>query len=291
MKKFKGFYWVILLPLSLLGFLTYQWYGLGRAIEDETDKVWPIITQKSENVESYKQRELNEVLPIVSGEYPPFIYTENGVVKGLSYEIFDAVMKAMGLQYNLEMTSWSRGLSLLESGEAFATFPYTQTELRGIQNTFTDPIHTATDSVENFYFYAGHLENKALPTSLEDLKNYKIGGVYGYYHLDWAMANNMNVDISVNEIEAFNKLKSGKIDTIALNSVVADYLIKTHYPEEETLFIKTNLTIESDSNGDCVMLSKRNQKAALFIEKFNQAYKILEQEGKIDAILKKYRVE
>lgn len=291
MKKFKRFYWILLVAVGLLAALAYIWIDLGTKIESESNRVWPVITKKAETVETYKQWDISDVLPVVSGEYPPFIYTEAGVVKGLSYEIFDMVMKEMKLSYHLEMTSWSRGLNLLETGDAFAALPYTQSESRKETHWFTKPIHQATDSVENFYFYAGDLSSKAMPSTLEELKNYSLGGIYGYYHLEWFEANQLKVDLSINEIEAFNKLKAGKIDSFALNSVVADYFIRNNFKGEEGNFIKSSLMIQSESAGDCVMLSKKNELAPEFIEQFNKTYDKLLSEGKVEAILKKYNFQ
>lgn len=291
MKKLSKFYAVIFFMLVITGIIGFQWITIGKRIESETLKAWPVLTHKEEQVEDKKQWTFEEPLVFVTGEYPPYVYSDRGQVKGLAIEIFKEVMAEMNQEYTLEMISWSRGLQLMETGQAFATFPYAETEARKEDYIFTRMLYKPFGNKDYFYFYKDNLGSRSLPDSMETLKYSRVGGIYGYYTLEWYRDQGIDADISVDEVEALQKLKDGKIDTIAFNPLVGKYFIQNYFAEDQDQFVRSELGISNGSLGDCIMLGKDNPLGKAFIERFNRAYEALEKRGVIELIEKKYNFE
>ena len=49
-----------------------------------------------------------QTLTVYTEEFPPFNFTENNNIVGVSTEVVEAVMKTAGIEYKLESLPWAR---------------------------------------------------------------------------------------------------------------------------------------------------------------------------------------
>ena len=106
-------------------------------------------------------------LTIITEDWPPYNYEENGEVKGFSTEIVQAILKELNLSYEIQLLPGARGEKLLDEGAHVMNFSLFRTSERKNQYKWIGPI--AEDAV---YFY----KKKGNPIdiqTLEDAKNVK----------------------------------------------------------------------------------------------------------------------
>lgn len=61
-----------------------------------------------------------ERLRIVSDDWAPYLYQENGQAKGIDYEITNEVFKRLGVEVQWQFLPWKRCLAMVEQGLADA---------------------------------------------------------------------------------------------------------------------------------------------------------------------------
>ncbi|GAU75540.1 putative periplasmic binding protein [Fusibacter sp. 3D3] len=219
---------------------------------------------------------------IVTGDYEPYVYTENGETKGFEYEIMVKILEEMEVDYEVQIMSWSRGVYALNSGSAFGIFPYFKTAEREEQYFFSDSLIDATNRKLYFYYY----QKEDAPFELnsdEDLKQYKVGAIYGYYYTQIYDELGLEYDLSIDELECFRKLKEGRIQTVPIDPVVASALINRYFSEDMNAFKRSEFSFSEPSYGDHLMINKADPRAESFVVRFNQAFHKLKSSGQLDS--------
>lgn len=270
MKGYRGIAITGVIMVASLFAMGFIFMDLSQKLQYENQRVWPVLTNKYDNLEYQGNGMKNGKLLFVSGEYAPYIYMENDIVKGSSYEQLKRVLEKMKVPYEIEVVSWSRGLYMLDTGEAFATFPYAKSSKREAQYLFSDAFDRSELKQNFVYGFQQPGKNKLRLDTLEDLKSLRVGGVYGYYYLERFKNLGLKIDLSVNEQECLAKLKDDKIDVAVFDPNVAKYLIDTYFKDGGDRFYQTDLAVNPEQAGDFLMMDRDNPKAQDFIETFNQ---------------------
>ncbi len=264
----------LLLMLITIGMLTSFYYL--RLTENRVDRPIPVKTVLYSTPENL-DFDTSGPLVFVSGEYEPYIYTENGEIKGSEYELVKAVLDDMGVDYEIRMMSWARGLYLMDIGDAFAAFPYYRTREREAIYLFSDSL-IDTERVDYFYYYSEDDSADEVGVQLDnfgDLNQYKVGGIEGYYYI--SVFDNLGIpyDLSIDEVECFQKLKEGRIDVFPISKISAEAVINRHFEGDKSNFKRSSFSIRTDYDGEYLMVKRENSKAQAFIMAFNQSlYKI-----------------
>lgn len=106
-------------------------------------------------------------LTIITENWPPYNYEENGEIKGFSTEIARAVMKELNVNYEIQLLPGARGEKLLDEGSRIMNFSLFRTAGRENRYKWIGPI-----AEEAVYFY----KKKGNPLdilTLEDAKKVK----------------------------------------------------------------------------------------------------------------------
>lgn len=120
-----------------------------------------------------------EPLLIVTEPYPPFIFEENSPLKGIDYEVTEAVFQQMNIPVKFAFFPWNRCILMMQKGEADALLDATFTEERKAFLIF--PTESISQFEQTLFFKKG----KQFPVkTLDDLKQYKIGAQRGYTYTD-----------------------------------------------------------------------------------------------------------
>ena len=56
-----------------------------------------------------------QYLEVVTEQYPPYNYEEDGQVKGVGTEVVEEVLKEAGIDYNIKVLPWARALKKAET--------------------------------------------------------------------------------------------------------------------------------------------------------------------------------
>lgn len=235
---------------------------------------------------SNKTSSSSKKILIVTGEYPPLVSKQLDNY-GLISNVVIAVLKDMGVPYEIKFYPWARCEQMVLSGEAFATYPFAQNDDRLKNFLFSDSIFTSNDK----YFYLkdnNHLTPEFYNyNTLSSFKNYIFGGQNGYWYgskedftklgikSEWAssteslikMLYNRRIDFFINEYE------------------VSNYLINKLYPHATDKF--ATLSNSANVHFSYLMSSKNYPASKSLLQRFNTSLSKLKSSGIIDKILSK----
>ncbi|HDS1737163.1 MULTISPECIES: transporter substrate-binding domain-containing protein [Pseudomonas] len=116
-----------------------------------------------------------ERLRLVSDDWAPYLYQENGQPKGLDYEVAEAVFQRLGVEVDWQFLPWKRCLAMVEQGLADGVLDIFQSEARNVFMVFPDePLSTVE-------FVLVRKRSQRPPVQrLEDLKGLSVGISPGY---------------------------------------------------------------------------------------------------------------
>jgi len=276
---------LIFIALILIGYLYFTQLKI-LSLKNQSQS---LITKTYPYVSSQYKEYTQDTFLFATGEYPPYVYTEDGQTKGLDYEILKAALNHMNIEFEIQLLSWSRGMYLLDTGQVFGVFPYTPTKNRLEKYRFTSNFFEHNNRKSYVYTTSKEIfDQLAQKTSISSINNYHLGGVYGYFYIDELNEKGISLDFSISEEECLNKLIDGKVDLIILDELSGDFIINQHTRLKDTEIYKTNISIASIITGEYLMLNPENSYSNEFILNFDQAIIDLTNDGTIPSLLKKY---
>ncbi|MCP4024481.1 MAG: amino acid ABC transporter substrate-binding protein [Desulfobacteraceae bacterium] len=223
-------------------------------------------------------------LKITSGEYAPFVSSKiDGY--GLITEIITASLKDMGYAPEYVFYPWKRCELAVKNGELWAAFPYAYTEERAKFSLYSDRI---MNSDTKFFYSKKHLKKKVVWETLEDLKQYKIGGVLGYFYRKDFDESGLKVIYAASEASAVNRLRLGSVDLYVSDEAVFWHLVQQNHSSEKMDFAVLDKSYSKI--GYHLMVSKKYPGAQELLTKFNVCLKQVRQSGLFNRILKKYHM-
>jgi polar amino acid transport system substrate-binding protein len=159
---------------------------------------------------------------IITYPFEPYIFPSDSDLKGIDYEITEAVFKKLDIPVKIKYYPWKRCLVMMMNGEADAIIDLLMTEERKRYLFFPEePI--SINSLVVFHHKDNHINIK----SLQDLKHYVVGTQLGWEYpkdLDTVLVNRQDVRSME---QNFRKLATGRIDIMVENNVVGFYTAKT----------------------------------------------------------------
>lgn len=221
---------------------------------------------------------------IVTEDYPPYVISSKDN-KGICFDIIIKAFKAVDIEVEFESYPVNRCIWLVDSGYAWATFPYVETEKRLENFMFTDSIVTFLNlKTKLFYYKLDKIDNVQKINSVNQIKNYTTGICMNYYYEDFFVKNNVKIDYSKNEKELFNKLVTGKIDFVVSEENVGWYYIEKDYCNITGHFDTIDIGIEKEPIQYRLMVDKNNADAQWFVDEFNRGLKIIEENGVLEKL-------
>ncbi len=162
----------------------------------------------------------HQTFRILTEEFPPYNYTKNGKITGISTEIIREILRRLKYPDNIEIMSWTDGYNLILNNDNTILFSTTRSPQRADLFKWVGPLVP-----NNVVFFAR--KGSGMPVNtLDDAKNIKMIGVYkddfgeqllkgkGFTNLDSVIDNKENVQ----------KLVSGEIDLWAINELTGKHL-------------------------------------------------------------------
>ncbi len=151
----------------------------------------------------------HEELRVVTENYPPYNFAgQDGVVRGQSTEIVQAIMSIVGVESEIEVLNFSEALTLTKDGPGVVLFSLNRTVDREELFKWVGPI-----GVYEQIFFA-HVDSGIMLSTLEEAKDVKKIAVYeddaGALFLQSQGFGNL--DISPTDGDALLKLANGEVD-------------------------------------------------------------------------------
>ncbi len=214
-----------------------------------------------------------EKVIFATGEWIPFT-SANLENYGQFTTIVNIVCKEMGVEPEYRFYPWRRCYDSVLKGRVWAAFPYSHTNERAKEVWFSNLLSCS----KSVFFYYEHDKIKQYQfNKLNDLKNYKVGGVIGYYYEEMFKDAGLAIDYVNKEISGLEKLKLGRIDLMPFNESVGKHLIRNHFTNETDKF-KT-LSKPLDISPLHLIASKTYSGSDVLLDRFNKAIKRCVEKG------------
>lgn len=151
-----------------------------------------------------------EKLRIVTEPWAPYVYDDNGTMRGLDYETTAIVFQRLGVEVQWQFLPWKRCLAMLDQGQADGALDIFHSHERDALLLY--PSEPLSD-VEFVLFYANERPHPV--QGLEDLRGLTVGTSPGYlYGADFSDSALFNHEPAPSHEANFGKLMLGRIDQI-----------------------------------------------------------------------------
>ncbi len=157
-------------------------------------------------------------LIIVSDPYEPFVFPPNTSLKGLDYEVTQAVFRQLNIPIEIKFYPWKRCLRMVKDRKADAILDLAITEERKTFLFFPEEL-LSDSSLIIFY----HKDYPPKVNSIDDLKQYRIGIQRGYEYPKRLSDVLMKRQYVASMEQNFKKLIINRIDLTIENRVVGLY--------------------------------------------------------------------
>lgn len=218
-----------------------------------------------------------EGFKIMTEEYPPFNYTQDGKLTGLASEVMAELTKRVGHPMDAEVLPWARAYALIQQEDGLILYSMTRTEARENLFKWVGPIAS-----NNWVFFAKKGSGVVVNT-LDDAKNVKKIGTYKDDAAELFLKEQgfTNLDSVINDESNVPKLLVGRIDLWIVGELQGIYKAKQKGKSddlEKVFDVKdTQLYIAFSKNtSDDVIATWQKELDAM------------KADGSYDAILKKY---
>ncbi|WP_339146703.1 MULTISPECIES: transporter substrate-binding domain-containing protein [unclassified Sutcliffiella] len=212
-----------------------------------------------------------------SADYPPFEYIDTEVgedIIGFDVDLANAITEELGYELEIRDMDFGSLITAMKAGNIDLILAgMTPTEDRAKQVDFTDIYYTANHMIVS-------LKDSNI-TSLEDLEGKTVGVQMGSIQYDKAeeIAEEVNITIENRDRvpQIVQDLKTGRFDA----AIIEDTVMKGFMEKDENL---TGFTLESDEEGSAIALPKGSE----LTEEFNRVLKEMEENGKMEELIKKW---
>lgn len=167
----------------------------------------------------------SKVLRVVTEEFPPYNYTEDGKVIGIATEVIRKVLTELKLDVKIEVLPWSRALGTAEQNENVLIYCIGRNKTRESKFKWVGVI-----APTKYYLFSKADREDIQINKLDDAKKYTIATMINGVREQYLKANGFVVGKqldSVSKIEqGLKMLVKGRVDLWASNEFTGYYLMK-----------------------------------------------------------------
>lgn len=235
-------------------------------------------------------QQLPKSISVTSTVYPPFVINDNGVLKGIDFDIAKEAGRRLGIEMHLQLMPWGRiGKHLkMANSPLQSVVSFFRTTHRSSYMDFTDvPVHTTK------YTLFVRIQDNVVFNTLADLNNFKgytIGVNRSFKTTDEfkqaQLAGVFKTEAVKNDRQNFRKLMAGRINAVLTNYHVGSYTINSLNLSNDIKALPYPL-----SNTPAYMVFAKSAKLAFLIPKFNDVLKAMQQDGTYKKIYEKYDIQ
>jgi polar amino acid transport system substrate-binding protein len=227
----------------------------------------------------------SETVRITNGEWPPFTserIQHAGVLSRLVSEAF--ALEGVTVEYSY--FPWKRAYESAKTGEFDGSVGWAPTPAHLQDFYMSDPVI----DVDKAFF---HLKTTPFTwTTLEDLHPWRIGSTAGYsYGPDWDQAvkeGQLQIEEVTMDEQNIRKLVAKRVDVVAMEIEVADYMIQTFLTPEEAASITRHPKLLMQTP-ICLALSRESNRSETLLARFNRGLRLLKSSGRYSLYLEESR--
>ncbi len=177
-----------------------------------------------------------ETLRLLTEEYPPYNFSENGAVKGASVEQAELMMKALGTEYSLEILPWARALSLTENQPWTCLFTTGHDEERDKRFKWVEPL------LADRMVMVRKAGSGVNPSNIEEAKRFTVGTQRDDFSANYLKKHSFpKIDLAADMETTEKKLLNGRIDLMMTSEKTFETMRDQGQPLESALLLEGKL--------------------------------------------------
>lgn len=241
------------------------------------------IPIESDTVKEEKNEDDNHIIELVTLQYPPYEYEEDGEIKGIAVEIIREGFSRLGYDVSITLYPWTRALNMVKNGDADGIFTAYKTDERLEFADYSNEV-LIQQSVSLFVIQGSNIK---FDGDLDNVRKYSFGVVrdvsYGE-KFDTMFKNNEFAYEETNTGESnLQKLINGRFDILISNTFGALSIIKKEHISDQVIELKPVV----ESVPSYIAFSKKRNLTDLRDE-FDEILIVMKNDGTIDRIIDAY---
>lgn len=219
--------------------------------------------------------EAQEKFTLLTERLPPYSIMVDGVVTGAGVDIVSELFRRANIPFDVFLLPWKRAELAAKTQSAHCFFPVQRSQENEVMFTWISPI-----VISHSAFYT--LKDSAYQIrTLDDVQGLNIGTYRGSGVAHYLQDNGFTLDLTVIDAPNLDKLKLGRLDVWAADTLTAHYLAK----QSNTSELKEQLVYFTTLRA----LACHPDTPESTVEKLNKVLKGMYVDGSIDDIVDRYR--
>lgn len=223
-------------------------------------------------------------IKILTEEFPPYNFTENGKITGFSTEVVEAVLKEIKVQGDFQSMPWARAYQTAQATPSTLIYSIGRTKEREKLFKWVGVIAPA-----DYYLFSWHGRNLKLDV-LEDAKKYQTGTVNEDVGEQFLVANGFvkgkNLQSSVKYEFNYEKLKLGRVDLWIMGELTGYYLARQAGDDPTKVLVKAHHLAGLGSEGYYMAFGIKTPDT--LVDRFRQGLETIKKNGTFDALKRKW---
>jgi len=221
-------------------------------------------------------------LLIVTEELPPYNYQENGIAKGLSTEVVEAVLAETGIETDILFYPWARSYLMAQSRKNTLIFSMARIPER--ENLF-EWVGVVCPITTSFFKLASNPEIEV--NSLEDARKYVIGVTLENVNYLYLQSKGFkNLELEGQDLLNMRKLAHGRIDLVPFDE--ASFVYQVRKDGMDPARFEAIYQVEDLSKYLYMAFSKTSDPE--LVARFRDALHRIKANGTYDQILMRYKL-
>lgn len=223
-----------------------------------------------------------QTIQVVTEDWPPFNYMEEGKIKGLSTEIVRQTLDQAGLSYEIALYPWARAFHMASEGENVLIYTITRTPEREDRFFWIGPF---AERVIHLFSLKNREDIQI--NSIDDIQKYRVGvmqndAVHEFFK-EKGFQEGMHFQVVSNEEQNMRKLFAGRIDLLPGNALSLAFKFK----KMGLPFQKTEKKFKLiDKGGYYMAFGKKTPEKT--VKKVENSFQALQEKGIIRETEEKY---
>lgn len=223
-------------------------------------------------------------LKVVTEEFPPYNYTENGTITGFSTDVVQAVLKEVNLQGEFHSMPWARAYETAQAGEQVLIYSIGRNPMR-------EKLFKWVGVIAPTQYYLFSLPQRKLRLErLDQAKSYQTASVNEDVGEQFLIANGFvkgqNLQSSVKYELNYEKLKRGRVDLWIMPELVAVHLARQAGDEPAETLARSFAITDLSSEGYYMAFGANTPDA--LVERLGKGLATIKSNGTYDALKKKW---
>ena len=224
-----------------------------------------------------------QAIQVVTEEYPPYNYSENGNVLGFCTEVVKEVLKRANIDHSIYSYPWSKSYKMAQSQPNVLIYSIGR-------NVEREPLFKWVDVIARteVYFYKLKSRLDIKIKKFDDVKKFKIGAVRDDFRAQWLLKQGIKDQLNLvpDDRQNMRNLFARKIDIFPIGEFVAYHIAHQEGQAfnnlEKTMYVK-------DMSADLYMAFSK-QTPDVVVEKCKKALFEIRKDGTYEKIKSKYAI-